>query len=530
MPQLSSAAPILLALALTVLPSFAEDYSNVHDRPLIAVMAEREADWRNGAIVYQVLVDRFAPSARLDSKAQLYAPPRRLRGWHEVPRRGDYLPEVEVWSHEIDFWGGDLDSLRAQLEYIDELGVDVLYLNPIHYGFTNHKYDALDYRRISPEFGSREDLRELIDAVHARGMRIVLDGVFNHMGRNAPVFRDALENPHSPYRDWFYFDERFPAGYRAWAGALNLPEINLENPAVRDYVFGAEDSPVRSYLADGVDGWRLDVAYDIGFAYLAELTRAAHRQRPGSLVIGEIWSYPKQWMPALDGVMNFTAREIILAMLRGEIPADQASRMFDRMVADTGIEPLLKSWLLLDNHDVQRLHTEVPDRDLRRIAQVLQFTLPGSPNLYYGTELGMTGGRDPEMRAPMRWDLVDDDNPELRWTRQLLAMRAAQRALRIGEYRPVLSDRLLAFERHTDRVAETVLVVANPGAEPVQEWLSLANSKLMNHGSMRDQLGAGVEARVAAGLLRVNLPARSVVVLQPDVAPQGGWTPYKRVR
>jgi glycosidase len=507
------------------------DYANQYDRPLIAEMATREADWRNGAVVYQVLVDRFAPSDRLQQKTDFYPPPKRLRNWDEVPTHGQYLGEYQVWSHEIDFWGGDLESLRERLDYIDGLGVDVLYLNPIHFGFTNHKYDALDYHRISPEYGDRAQLRALINDVHARDMRIVLDGVFNHMGRNAAIFQEALNDPASPYRDWFYFDDRYPHGYRSWSGAENLPELNLENPKVRDHLFASTSSPVQRYLTDGVDGWRLDVAYDIGFRFLWELTQAAHAVRPGSLVVGEIWNYPDQWFPSVDGVMNFTARRIILLTCVGEIAPRVAADMLDQMIADAGIDHLLKSWQILDNHDTPRLHSLLPNSGQRRLAQILQFTLPGSPNLYYGVELGMQGGPDPEMRGPMRWDLVTDGNATLQWTRQLVELRRSQRALRIGNYRRVVSEKMLAFERYTDRVGETVLVVANPTDQVVEEWLMVRNSKLMNRRHFVDLLGESHQpVEIRTGLVKVTLPPGGYAVLQPDLSDDGGWSPYKRVR
>jgi glycosidase len=159
--------------------------------------AKRERDWRNGAIVYQVLIDRFAPSARLDAKRGLYPPPKVLRDWSDLPKPGSYLSDAQLNSQELEFWGGDLASLSKQLDYVQQLGADVLYLNPIHLAYTNHKYDALDFQEISPEFGDRTDFIRLAADVHARGMKLVLDGVFNHMGRNAPIFQDAITNPES---------------------------------------------------------------------------------------------------------------------------------------------------------------------------------------------------------------------------------------------------------------------------------------------------------------------------------------------
>ncbi len=507
-------------------------YANRFDIELQGVFETREKDWRNGAVVYQVLVDRFAPAADLAGKRHLYAPPRTLHAWEELPAKGRYLPERKLWSHELAFWGGDLASTAARLGYVQELGADVLYLNPIFHAATNHKYDALDYLQVSPEYGTRAGLRALADDVHGRGMKLVLDGVFNHMGRNSAFFQQAQADENSHYRDWFVFGEPFAGGARAWWRAQNLPELNLENPRVREHIYAAHDSVVRSYLRDGVDGWRLDVAFDIGFVFLEQLTRASHQEKAGSLVVGEIANYPKEWFPSVDAVMQFVLRGLTLRLVVGELDAPTYGRMLTRMVEETGIENMLKSWIYLDNHDTPRLATAVPDPAARRLAQVLQFTLPGAPNLYYGSELDMAGGDDPEMRAPMRWDLATSDNTTLQWTRRLIRLHREHRALRVGNYRPISSNRLLAFERYTDRVADTVLVIANPSDAEISETLMVANSKLMDSTRLVDLLedGPAPEIRLRAALLQLTMPPRSVRVLMPDTEPDGGYTSYKRVR
>lgn len=530
-------------MAADMPPATERPWASAHDLACAGRYEQREADWRNGAIVYQVLVDRFAPSANLAAKRHLYPAPKRLRRWDELPRAGRYLPELRLWSHEIDFWGGDLASLRSRLDHVQTLGADVLYLNPIHAAYTNHKYDALDFFSVSPEFGQRADVIALADDLHQRGMKLVLDGVFNHMGRNSPVFQSALaqyqaERSGQPlpadaprHRDWFHFDEQLPGSARAWATAENLPELHLEHPEVREWVYAGADSVVRSYLRDGVDGWRLDVAHDIGFAILDDLTRHAHAEKPGSLVVGELWTYPQQWFPSVDGVMNMALREIIVRMACHRIPPATAARMMARLIEDAGVDNLLKSWLLLDNHDTPRLATLLPDVAQRRMAQLLQFTLPGSPNLYYGSELGMTGGDDPQMRAPMCWQALDDDNPDWRWTRQLIALRRQHRALRIGDFRLLVADRLLAFERYTDRIEDAVLVFVNPGLAPVQESVLVPDSKLMSAAPLRNLLAPerGHPPAMAA-MIDVELPPGGLLLLQPHTQPVQGYTTYKRVQ
>lgn len=488
----------------------------------------READWRHGPLVYQVLVDRFAPSSDLAAKRELYAPPRVLRGWDEVPAAGRYLEEHGVWSHEIEFWGGDLASLRGELDYLVELGVDVLYLNPIHAAFTNHKYDALDYFAVSPELGSRAEVGALAGDLHARGLRLVLDGVFNHLGRRAPWFQEALAG--DPARaGWFYLGPDYARGYRCWDDAANLPELRLEDPAVRARLWGDPDSAVQGYLREEqIDGWRLDVAFDLGPEFLRELTEAAHRARPGSLTVGELYNYPPGWVPSLDAVMNMTARELILGLVREQLSPALCARHLARLTEELGIEPMLKSWLVLDNHDTPRLKTALPEAWQRELAQTLQFTLPGAPQLYYGVEAGQEGGADPAMRAPFRRELARPGNPEFDRVARLIALRRERRALRVGDYVPLDAERTLAFLRRTERSAETTAVVLNPGSEAVRETLLLRDPWLMNGTWLRDAL-SGERFQVHAGLLQLPVPARSARILLPEVRGGPDYSPSKRV-
>jgi cyclomaltodextrinase / maltogenic alpha-amylase / neopullulanase len=534
---LGKAHLFLAASAICTASAFAQspppskmNYANRYDQPLAGLYEKREADWRNGAIVYQVLVDRFAPSANLDAKRALYPAPKKLRDWKEEPKKGTYLERENVWSHEIDFWGGDIASTAGKLDYIHQLGADVLYLNPIVLAWTNHKYDALDYQQVSPEYGTRDDVKQLAAEVKRRGMKLVLDGVFNHMGRNSPKYKDAQSNPDSPYRDWFVFGPQYKGGTRTWWNAQNLPELNLEHKAVTDHLWGAPDSVVRSWLRDGVDGWRLDVAFDIGFNALEALTNAAHAEKPGSLVVGEIPNYPREWFPSVDGVMHFGLRKLMIAAANREIDGPTFTRMAARLMRDADYEHLLKSWVYLDNHDTFRLATTVPDAKARKLAQVLQFTLPGAVNLYYGTEVAMQGGDDPEMRGPMRWDRVAANHPDLVWTKQLIALRKSHRALRVGEFRTAeASADVIAFERHTDRAGDTVLVLINPATTDTKTTVLVANSKLMDGDNLIDQLG-GRQYKLQGSMVETTLPAQSALVLKPQLVTADGYSNYKRVQ
>ncbi len=490
---------------------------------------ELEADWRAGAVVYQVMVDRFAPAADLEIKRHLYAPPRRLRRWEEQPRRGRYLEAEGVWSHELEFWGGDLASLAGRLGHLRDLGATVLYLNPIFDALTNHKYDTTDYLNVAPEFGGREDLGDLAGRCHEAGLRLVLDGVFNHVSRRHPWVQEAPS--------MFTPEPESPGGVLCWADVANLPELKWEDPAVRANICGGPGSVVRRYLReDGVDGWRLDVAYELGASNLRRITEAAHEEKPSSLVLGEIWSYPDAWCQRegersapLDGLLNFHFRQIILHLLRRDMGGDQAGRMLASARADAGLAPLLRSWIVLDNHDTPRINTVLRRPWQRRMARLLQLTLPGSPCIYYGSELGMEGGDDPEMRAPMRWDLVNRENEELAWTRRLLRLRADARALRVGELRVVPAGELLCFIRATDRLDELVLVVVNAGASTVSEVIPMPEARLMNDEVLHDALSRS-RTRVRAGTLHLKVPPRTARVFRPRIRRDaGGYSPYKRI-
>lgn len=492
----------------------------------LEAMARRAKDWRVGPIVYQVFVDRFAPSERLALKQRLYAPPRRLRPWGEPPEPGKRT-DLGVYSHEIDFWGGDLPSLTSKIGHIAQFA-DVLYLNPIFEALTNHKYDATDYFKIDPQYGTLEDFRRLAGELHRRNMRLVLDGVFNHCGRLNPLFQKAQADPKSPYRDWFFFDKSRPGGYRAWSNVPNLPEWRLENPAVRDYLWNGDRSVVATWLRRGADGWRLDVAHEIGFEYLDELTRAAHRAKPGSLVISEAWNYPAKWTRVTDGILGIFSGQLIQEFAKGRLSGGRMGRILGELLNDCGTEPLLRSWIVLGNHDTERLATALPDRAERRLAQVLQFALPGAPLIYYGDEVGMEGGSDPRQRAPMDWAKVDAANEELVWMKRLAAVRRANRALRIGDARPLVGERLFGMLRATERPLEATIVLANPTGETVTEILVVPEPTLMGFTLLRDAL-SGATLRVHAGLIRPTLPPKSAMVLTIDPEP-ARRAQYKRMK
>ncbi len=500
---------------------------------LSAVFRARDDDWTMGKVVYQIVPDRFH-ARDIDAKLDCYAPPRRLAPWTEPAKRGEPMPDEGVWSHELTFYGGDLAGITDKLGYAKDLGADVILLTPVFEARTYHGYDTLDYHTIAPHLGTRDDLRDLVGACHRLGLRIILDGVFNHMSMHAPWFQEALADAGSSRREWFDIDpDRFEHGFRCWAGVKNLPEMQVEHEPLRDAIHRAPDSVVRSYLRNpGIDGWRLDVAWELGTTILSELVSHAHAERADSVVLGEIWTPPASpggsWVPPLDGLLLLSVRELLLHWVEGRISGSRAARVLQTMVEDAGIEALLRSHIVVENHDTPRIHSKVPDPDARRAVQTLAAALPGNFSFLYGMEIGLEGSRDPEMRGPMPWSEVREDHPVLAWTKRLLATRRAHRAMRIGDYLALDSESLFAFQRSTDRYADTIWVMANASDEHVCETLYLRDARLMN-GDLVDVM-TGERVGTHAGFCRVEVASRSVRIL--GHVDHGAWQydPYKRIR
>lgn len=469
-----------------------------------------------GAIVYQVFPDRFVPPSDTPAGA-------KYKSWEELPKASKYDEKSKGYPHCYDLWGGTLDGIRSKLGYIKSLGADVLYLTPIFQSPSNHKYDTEDYFKIDSQFGTMKTFDALLRGVHKSEMKLMLDGVFNHIGSSSSVFKSPRN------RDWFYFDKAYPTGYRGYAGVASMPALRLENKKVQDYIWAKKSSVVQTYLDKGIDGWRLDVAFELGPKLLEQLTTSAHKAKPGSAVVGEISGYPAEWSRAVDGVFNFTSLNLALQMLTGNIRGGQVGLAYTQMVQDAGIESLLKSWLLTDNHDTPRFASMVPEQALRNLLFTLQFTLPGSPCIYYGTELGMTGSGDPENRAPMRWDLAQKGNPNLDQIKLLTKLRKQHPALRYGDYKSLATDKLLGLVRHTDRVDQTVFVIMNPTSETVREAFPNRTGKLMSWGMVKDQL-TGKTLRSITGLMEVELKPKSVMILTPVLESSGGYSPYDRVK
>lgn len=459
-------------------------------------------------VVYQIFVDRFEKG--IEKKEDLY--PTQIKNWEKKPHRGKLSPKDGCYTHEMEFWGGDLVGITNRLSYLkDDLGIDAIYLTPICKAYTNHKYDTIDYFQIDPQFGTLKDLKTLVQEAHKLGIQVILDCVFNHVGKKSPWFESAVQNPNSEYRNFFSFSDSFRYGYKAWGNVANLPELNLENPLVQEKILEV----AAHYLAI-VDGLRLDVAFELGPEFLQRITEMAHKIKPNSKVIGEIWSYPGEWLQKVDGLMNYHLRQLIIELIHGNIECLQFGRIIEKMIQDSGIESICQCWNILSSHDTMRLKNLFPKEDLRKIALVLQFTLPGIPMIYYGEELGMSGGDDPLNRGSMQWKSNEEENQDWNFYQKLIALRNRNPALTAGSFVLLETKSLLAFCRKTKLFKEMILVIANTQSHPVQEVLSIPEYRLTNSASLKD-LESDKEYKNFSGCLKIELPPRSFAILSPVI-------------
>jgi cyclomaltodextrinase / maltogenic alpha-amylase / neopullulanase len=446
-------------------------------------------DWAVGATFYQIFPDRFARSRQ----AHRHGP---VDPWDATPK-----PE--------SFLGGDLDGIVERLDHIASLGVDALYLTPIFASPSNHKYDTTDYFAVDADFGGNPALRRLVDAVHARGMRLLLDGVFNHSGDQWPPFIDALERgAASPYADWFYFT---PQGYETFAIDIPvMPKLRTSTPAVRDLVLRIGRFWVQEY---GIDGWRLDVAHEVDHALWRRFRSAVREVSADALFVGETWDWALPWLRGdqFDSFMNYPLRRAMLAYASGGDAADFLDAIdFQRATYPEPTQHMLFN--LLASHDVERPRSVAGgDAATAALAAGLLFFLPGIAAIYYGDEVGMTGAKEPANRGGMVWDEAAQDKPMLGLYRQLGAVRRRLPALRRGAYQRLDgAGSMAAFARGSG--SERLVVVANTaaGAESLSagrlaEWLD-GRGRLVGTFSHSDADGS----LSAAGL---SVPPRSAVIV-----------------
>lgn len=471
-------------------------------------------------VVYQIFPERFAIGGGRSSADKLADPAYRLDG--AVARDWDDSTLHQPWGQQ--FFGGDLDGIADRLGYLQDLGVDTLYLTPVFTAPSNHKYDATDFFEIDPMFGGDAALDRLLAALKPRGMGLLLDAVLNHVSDRHPWFRAAeAGDPH--YRQFFGYNAEGQA--LCWQDFGMMPELDLANPAVRDTLYRLPDSLVQHWLARGISGWRFDVAQDVGIAVAEELVSVVGQRYPEALLLGELNGFSGSWFESgrgFHGMMNYWYRTALLAWLGGEIDAVQMNRAITDARQGYGLGGLLRSWNMLSSHDTPRLRTSLGSAHLARLAQLAQFTLPGVPLLYYGEEIGMEGGADPDCRRPMRWNPAEQDQEQLEWTRRLIALRRANPALQYGDV-IVLGDRLpgnaLVYLRHTERPGEAALVVINLSGQALKQKLLVPYSHWYDGVPLRDALGRCPDTKMTAGAIQLDIPAGDAALYQ-------AFEPYTR--
>ena len=423
--------------------------------------------WAKGAVIYQVFPDRFAKAGSCDLTGKL-EPYAVHENWNEEVV---WQPNEKGEVLNNDFFGGNFRGITEKIDYIASLGTTILYLNPIGKSFSSHRYDTGDYKTPDPMLGTEADFKALCDAAHARGIRVVLDGVYSHTGADSLYFdkyhhfggKGAYCSPDSPYYSWFQFKE-YPDKYVCWWDFDTLPTVNKADPNFIEYIITGKDSVLEHWLALGADGFRLDVVDELPDEFVSLLKKHLRKLRPDALLMGEVWEDASNKVAygvrrryftdgQLDSVMNYPFRTAIMKLLRGEDDGHSFRQAVMTILENYPKQVVCCNMNMLGTHDTPRALTELVDpRDGSReelahrklsyeqyslakkrlmLASVLQYTLPGCPSLYYGDEAGMAGGKDPFNRRTYPWG--KEDRQLLEHFRFLGQLRKNSDALRLGD-------------------------------------------------------------------------------------------------
>lgn len=473
-------------------------------------------EWVKNAVFYQIFPDRFAHSQEI-------VQPDNMEPW-------DSCPTIH------GFKGGDLLGVYEKLDYLQDLGINAIYFNPIFQSASNHRYHTHDYYLIDPLLGGRKAFDILIKEAHRRNIRIVLDGVFNHASRGFFQFNHILEcGEKSPYLHWFdvrgyplHAYEGHP-NYRCWWNSPALPEFNTDHPQVRQYIFDV----ARYWVEQGIDGWRLDVPFDIDDdEFWREFRRVVKSANPDAYIVGEIPSEAQRWMKGdmFDAVMNYQFTLACLTFFGGHktdfhladgmmgfhnFPVIDADQFLNRSAQLLQLYPYdfsLAQLNLLDSHDMPRFLSMLRnDKETFKLATLFQMTYPGAPCIYYGDEIGMLGGKDPECRRSFPWDETRWDAELLATFKRLIAIRHQHSALRTGDFVPLYAGQdVIAYLRKDP--SGTVLVVINNSDQSRSLSLDL-KGHLGKDLLLQDSL-AGQTIQVAQGVIQdLKINAKTGMIL-----------------
>ncbi|GAC1349315.1 MAG: maltodextrin glucosidase [Ktedonobacteraceae bacterium] len=495
--------------------------------------------WVQDSVFYQIFPERFGdgdPANNVrDGEYECYGKPVVARSWGEIPssRHG---------TGAIEFFGGDLWGIIKHLDYLQDLGINALYLTPIFTSPSNHKYDTVDYRHVDAHFGGDEALIALRNALDERGMRLMLDLVPNHCSSEHPWFRAAQADPTAPSAEFFTFYQS-PDEYESWLGVRSLPKLNYRSLRLREEMYSGEDSIARYWLKPPfrIDGWRLDVANMLarqGESQLEHkvgrgLRKAVKATAPQAYLIGENFFDGSQQLQGdeLDATMNYRGFGVPLEQWLVGFDASLAWRPEMQELNMLPTEALAEQWRafmaaipwqiaaqqfnLLGSHDTRRIQTIVgEDETLARIAVALLFTFPGVPSIYYGDEIGMVGGNDPDCRRCMSWDEREWNSGRREFYQQLIRLRRSSAALRGGGFQILYAEgETLAFMREASE--ERLIVVARRASDGL-EALPVRHGGLSDGLVLREVI-SGAETVIEQGRLFLStLPDAGVQIWRSD--------------
>ena len=428
--------------------------------------------WICNSIAYQIFPDRFYRPETAESRSD-------LDQWGGIPDRDN-------------FFGGTLNGIIEKLDYLQALGVNLLYLTPIFKAATNHRYDTIDYYEIEPMLGTKEDFSKLTEALHQRGMRIILDGVFNHTSCQYPAFVDVCRNgPDSKYAGWYFVNNypvtQKPVNYQTCGGCEYLPKLNTENPEVRKEIFNIARYWIREFH---IDGWRLDCVSKISKEFWKEFYSEVKKENPDAYVVAEIWRETGTWLnrELFDGAMNYRLRDILLEyIISNHLDAEDFAYELLSLKYEHG-ESVYGMLNLVGSHDVERIMTGCNgDWNKVYLLYALLMTMPGIPMIYYGDEIGLPGGNDPYCRRCMIWEQKDWNAALFNRIESVTNLRKKHSALQDGSFRVVYTfNGLLVFERKNSE--EQILIILNSRKEekniriPVElsRWKNLLTQKIQD--------------------------------------------------
>ena len=439
-------------------------------------------DWAKGAVFYQIFPDRFHKAGKCDLTGKL-EPYTVHETWDEEV---EWKPTAEGLVLNNDFYGGNFRGIMEKLPYIASLGTTILYLNPISKSFSSHRYDTGDYKTPDPMLGTMADFTALCDAAHKLGIKVILDGVYSHTGSDSLYFdknrnfggNGAYNSKESPYYDWYTF-KQWPDSYNAWWDFDTLPTVKKMEKSFIEYIITGKDSVLEHWLKAGADGFRLDVADELPNEFMDILKKHLRKLKPDALLVGEVWEDASNKVAygircryfadgTLDSVMNYPFRTAIINFLRERDDGRKLEDVVMTIAENYPPEVLLSNMNLLGTHDTPRILTALVDdfdggreelakRKLSQqqylvalerlfMAACLQYTLPGSPSLYYGDEAAMEGGKDPFNRRTYPWGR--ENHTLVEFFKALGRLRKENEALRLGDIRFFQAgDQRLGFTR-----------------------------------------------------------------------------------